>query len=303
MSWLILALIALLCWSGSDFFSKLGSKPDDKLSHWKMVIAVGLVMGVDALIQILSGNVEFTIYAILQYLPASILYIAAMVMGYISLRYVELSLSSPVCNASGAVAAIFCFLFLQESIDGMTLVGVIVVSLGVILLGVVEFTENDEARILRQEKANIKYVKSLPAILLPIAYCLIDAAGTVADTLILETMDEGVANVAYELTFLFLGVCAAIYVFAIKRDRITVPRELPKLAGGVCETAGQIAYIYAIGDFAVGAAPVISAYCMLSLVWGHIFLKERLGWKHWATVGIVFAGILVLGIAEGLAEL
>ncbi len=302
MNWLILALIALLCWSGSDFFSKLGSKPDDKLSHWKMVAAVGLVMGVHALILIFTGQVEFTFYAILQYLPASVLYIAAMVMGYISLRYVELSLSSPVCNASGAIAAIFCFIFLQETIEGMTLVGVIIVSLGVILLGVVEFTENDEARLLRQEKANIKYAKSLPAILLPIAYCLIDAAGTVADSIILETMNEDLANVAYELTFLFLGICAAIYVFVIKRERPSIPREVPKLVGGVCETAGQVAYIYALSEYAVGAAPVISAYCMLSLIWSHIFLKERLSWKHWITVGIVFGGILLLGIAEGLAE-
>ena len=40
--WFVLALIALVCWSGSDIFSKIGSKPDDKNSHWKMVMAVGL---------------------------------------------------------------------------------------------------------------------------------------------------------------------------------------------------------------------------------------------------------------------
>ena len=48
--WLILALTALLFWSGSDLFSKMGSKPNDKYSHWKMVIAVGLVMGIHAII-------------------------------------------------------------------------------------------------------------------------------------------------------------------------------------------------------------------------------------------------------------
>ena len=40
--WFVLSLVALLCWSGSDLFSKIGSKPDDKYSQWKMVIAVGL---------------------------------------------------------------------------------------------------------------------------------------------------------------------------------------------------------------------------------------------------------------------
>lgn len=302
MSWLVLALIALFCWSGSDFFSKLGSRPDDKYSHLKMVIAVGLVMGIHAVILVATGNVKFTFLAIITYLPASVLYIAAMVIGYITLRYIELSLSSPVCNASGAVAAVFCFVFLKQTIEGMNLIGVILVCAGVILLGVVEFTENDEARALRQEKSNVKYAKSFVAILLPIFYCLIDAAGTVADTIILETLDENVANVAYEFTFLFLGVLAAIYVYGIKREKAEIRRELPKLAGGVCETAGQLAYINAIAQYAVGAAPVISAYCMLSVIWSHIFLGEKLSWKHYATIAVVVAGIVVLGVAEGFAE-
>ena len=49
MTWFILSLIAILFWSGSDLFSKLGSRPDDKYSHWKMVMAVGVVMGAHAL--------------------------------------------------------------------------------------------------------------------------------------------------------------------------------------------------------------------------------------------------------------
>lgn len=39
--WFWLSLIALLCWSGSDLFSKIGCRDaDDKLAHLKMVIAV-----------------------------------------------------------------------------------------------------------------------------------------------------------------------------------------------------------------------------------------------------------------------
>ena len=45
MTWFVLSLIAILFWSGSDLFSKMGSKPEDKNSHWKMVIAVGTVIG------------------------------------------------------------------------------------------------------------------------------------------------------------------------------------------------------------------------------------------------------------------
>ena len=43
--WFWLALIALLCWSGSDLFSKIGCRGNDKYAHLKMVIAVGIIMG------------------------------------------------------------------------------------------------------------------------------------------------------------------------------------------------------------------------------------------------------------------
>ena len=41
--WFWFSLIALICWSGSDLFSKIGCQDaDDKYSHLKMVMAVGL---------------------------------------------------------------------------------------------------------------------------------------------------------------------------------------------------------------------------------------------------------------------
>ena len=108
MTWFILSLIAILFWSGSDLFSKLGSRPDDKYSHWKMVMAVGVVMGAHAFFLIATGT-PFSISDIVTYLPASAMYILSMILGYAGLRYIELSISSPICNSSGAVAALLCF--------------------------------------------------------------------------------------------------------------------------------------------------------------------------------------------------
>ena len=49
MTWFWLSLVALLCWSGSDLFSKIGcADARDKYSHLKMVTAVGVVMGLHA---------------------------------------------------------------------------------------------------------------------------------------------------------------------------------------------------------------------------------------------------------------
>lgn len=304
--WFVLSLVALLCWSGSDLFSKIGSKPDDKYSQWKMVIAVGFVMGLHAAYEIFVNGVQINWAAILTYLPASALYISSMVLGYIALRYIELSVSSPVCNSSGAIASLFMIIFFfkmsgietQSQLVG-TIFGIIACGIGVVGLGFAEMGEDEEVKLKRQEKANVKYSKSWIAIVLPVLYCFIDAAGTVADTFILETLDENVANVAYELTFLACGGIAAIYVFAIKRDKPTVKREFPKVVGAVCETAGQFAYIMALSKNSVAAAPIICCYCALSVVWGAIFLKERLSWKHYLAIAITIAGIVLLGVFGG----
>ena len=137
--WFWLSLIALLCWSGSDLFSKIGCQSEtDKYSHLKMVTAVGVVMGLHAAYEIFIGGVSVSWNVIWTYLPVSLLYIVSMALGYIGLRYIELSISSPICNASGAVVAVLylCFGGLDEDLTGgmrvMALAAVASLSLGVL---------------------------------------------------------------------------------------------------------------------------------------------------------------------------
>ena len=110
--WFWFSLIALICWSGSDLFSKIGCQDaDDKYSHLKMVMAVGLVMGLHAAYEIFINGTEINGSIILTYLPVSLLYISSMTIGYIGLRYIELSISSPICNSSGALVAVLALAF------------------------------------------------------------------------------------------------------------------------------------------------------------------------------------------------
>ena len=46
------------------------------------------------------------------------------------------------------------------------------------------------------------------------------------------------------------------------------------------------------------AAPIISAYCVASVVWGRIFLKEKLSIKHYAMILIAVVGIVILGLYD-----
>ena len=181
--WFWLSLIALLCWSGSDLFSKIGCRDeDDRLSHLKMVMAVGVVMGLHAAFEIFVGGTEISFSIILTYLPVSLLYIGSMTLGYLGLRYIELSVSSPICNSSGALVAVMTLVFLGgEDYSPLAIFAVLLVCVGAIGLGVVDATEDPELRAARQAEGNRKYAKSFLALALPVAYCLLDAAGTFAD--------------------------------------------------------------------------------------------------------------------------
>ena len=298
--WFWLALIALLCWSGSDLFSKIGCRdPKDPYSHLKMVMAVGAVMGLHACFEIFVGGVEINLGIILTYLPVSILYILSMALGYLGLRYIELSVSSPICNSSGALVAVLTLIFVgAEDYSPLALFAVALVCAGAIGLGVVDSVEDEALRLERQKAGNYKYAKSWLALALPVAYCVLDAAGTFADNRVLETLSEDSANAAYELTFLFAAAVCFVYTVVIKKDRLIPRMEAPKYIGAVCETAGQFAYIYAISDteHLAMSAPIISSYCAASVLWSRIFLREKLSWKHYAMILLIVAGIAIMGV-------
>ena len=300
--WFWLSLIALLCWSGSDLFSKIGCRDaDDKYSHLKMVIAVGTVMGLHAAFEIFVGGTEISWDVIWTYLPVSLLYIGSMTLGYLGLRYIELSVSSPICNSSGALVAVLTLLFVgTEDYTPLTYLAIALVCCGAVGLGVVDAREDPELRAARQAEGNYKYAKSFLALALPVAYCLLDAAGTFADNRVLETLNEDSANCAYELTFLAAAVVCFVYVVLIRKDKLIPKLEGPKYLGAVCETAGQFAYIYAIADTShlAMSAPIISSYCAASVLWSRLFLKEKLSWKHYAMIGLIVIGIALMGMLD-----
>ena len=197
------------------------------------------------------------------------------------------------------------------------IIGVVLIVLGIILLGCIEAFENEETRALRQKASNRKYAKSFLAILLPVLYCIIDALGTFVDTLIADkycgklelanpAMDEeaidflcgDILNVAYEFTWMFMAIIFAIYVFGIKREKISPKFDGSKVLGGICETVGQVFYMMVVvSDYKVGLV-IISAYCAVSFLWSAIFLKEKLSWKHYCALALAFAGILILGFYD-----
>jgi len=299
--WFWFSVIALLMWSGSDLFSKIGCREkDEKLSSLKMVTAVGVVMGLHCGYSVFVKEVELNFSVLLTYLPVSLLYISSMAIGYLGLKYIELSISSPICNSSGAIVAVLTLITAgRGDVNGWQLGAVALVCIGVITLGIVEATEDEELRLERQKQGNHIYTKSVLALALPVVYCLLDALGTFADSLVLEKLNEESANAAYELTFLLCGIVSGIVVL-VRGGKFTFRQELPKTVGACFEPAGQFAYIFALADSShvLLAAPIISSYCAVSVLWGRLFLKEKLSYRHYFAISLTVVGIIIMGIFD-----
>ncbi len=338
MTYFIFALIALICWSGSDLFSKIGTDQNDKNSQWRVVIAVGVVMGLHAVLTLIISPflpeiptvfdaelgemvenpewwrsiiyTDFRLMDFVKYLPVAFIYILAMVIGYRGLRYIELSISSPICNSSGSLALVICVLLGYATLDLPTGVGVVLITAGIIMLSIVEYHENEEARLLRQDKTQFKYVKSIWAILIPVIYLVLDALGTVGDQIISENelfeISEYASNTAFELTFVCYTLFAVIFIKFIKKDKIFVKYEsgdkrvMYRYLGGLCETVGQMFYMAVMFSTFDAGMPMISAYCAVSVLLSRIFLKEKLSVKHYISIGLVIAGIILLGIFSAI---
>ena len=310
--WFIYALICMLAWGTADLFYKRGADPEDRHSHLWTSVAVGLVMGLHATYLLLTMEGTYDPKNMLIYLPVSAMYILSMTVGYFGLRYLQLYMSSPIQNSSGALTCILCLVVLGQAMDAISAVGVVLICLGIFFLGLIEYKKDKAETPLTAE--NKKYSIGFVAFLMPILYCILDALGTFFDAYYLDDVEatplvnvteenfESVANISYEYTFLIVGILLLVYLVFIKKERLVLKKQGSRLTAAVLETAGQAAYVYAMSGQGVVAAPMIASYSIVSLILSRIFLKEKLTKKQYLMVAAVLAGIALLGLAEGLAE-
>ena len=325
--WFVFALIATLGWGFADLFYKKGTDENDSHSHLKIAVWVGLVMGVTSVIILLLPNsvpyMEKTLTAksfftdIIKYSPASLAYIISMVIGYAGLRYLEVSIISPIQNASGAFSAIAMTVFflvnrkfgsITEEYGALDFAGTAFIVAGVISLGIVEKKLSDKEIARSGQKVDKKYKIGALALLFPIAYCIFDTIGTAADGIILDGdmglgLSEADVLILYGLTFFVAGLICWLFMLIKNKKAYNPFKEKDKAVAALAEEFGQIFYVFAMARNPVLAAPMIACYCIVSVILGRIVLKEKLTKSQYACVITVIIGIIILGISEGIAEM
>ena len=334
MNWFVAALICILGWGFADLFYKKGTDETDRYSHLKIAVWVGLVMGVAAFAMLPFSETSFSFTGLIvnaaKYSPASLCYIVSMVIGYAGLRYLEVSIVSPVQNASGAMSAIFMMVYFlavgrissfSDEFDVPTLIGTVLIVAGVIALAVFEQryaraeklsleAKTADGAAPDEKKADRKYRFGALALLFPLLYCLFDTLGTSADGIILdEEVGLGLGEIdvliLYGLTFFLAGIVAWVFLW-IKEKKPYNPFAKHELVNkgpaALCEEFGQFFYVFAMAGNPVVAAPMVASYCIVSLLLGRLLLKEKLKVAQYACVAAVVVGIVLLGVSEGLAE-
>lgn len=291
--WLIMAIVTLLLWGMADLFYKKGNEEKDQYSHLKTGMLVGLVMGIHAIIYMIVKHLSFDFIAMLKYLPVSLCYIISMVIGYKGLKYINLSVSSPIQNSSGIITSILLCIIFKVSLSVYEIIGLLLMTIGVWILSYIENKDN--------KKVVLKKI-GLTAIIFPIMYLIIDGAGTFLDAVYLdhlEIVSEDIALISYEFTFLIYGIISFIYL-KYKKEQIKIFNEKDKLSAAIFETLGQFTYVFAISSHSVITAPIVGCYCAFSVLLSRIFLKEKMNiWQYLALL-LILSGIILLAILEEL---
>ena len=308
MSWLFFSVATALLWGTAELFYKKGAQPDEKYSHLKISVWVGVVMGAHAIYTLLTQNIGYNPVNILIYLPVSLFYIFSMTFSYFGMRFLEESISDPIENTAGVICVLLFAIFMGDEFSLLTWIAVVVITVGVVG---VSFLEN-KGETPRKKKLGKKL--AIVAFCMPFVYAFLDAFGTFLDDAfflvediaaapfvdVTEETIEAVANTSYELTFALFALCLFIFMKARKVKFGPVKQHKDKILAAVFETAGQFTYVYALGGVDAVAAPILSSVCVVSLLLSRIFLKEKLSWKTYAFIAVVIVGILLLAVAEEL---
>ena len=308
MNWLFFAIATAILWGTAELFYKKGARPDEKYSHLKICVWVGVIMGAHAIFTLLTQDINYNPINLLIYLPVSLFYIISMAFSYFGMRFLEESISDPIENTAGVICVLLFAIFMGDEFSVLTWVAIGVITVGVVG---VSYLENHGETV---RKKTLGKKLSIIAFCMPFVYALLDAFGTFLDDAfflvedladapfvdVTEETIEAVANTSYELTFALFALCLFIFMKAKKVKFGPVPQHKDKILAAVFETAGQFTYVYALGGQDAIAAPILSSVCVVSLLLSRIFLKEKLNWKTYVFIGIVIIGILLLAVAEEL---
>ena len=303
--WILFSILTVILWGTSETIFKSVSN-NERNTVLKLIACNGIMMGIVAIILIpivvFVKKEPINLDVILTYLPVAAIYITSMFCTYKAMRYVKVSILSPVQNSSCVIVTILCVVVLKQVLAWYQVLAIILIVAGLIMLSI----NKDETKLLDLPEGEERISKAqayklyLTGFAFALGYLLLDGIGGFMDDYMLEAdLSAEQLNIAYSLIYFVVGLIAYIYLKATKKiERLyDIKNDKKKILGTLIETAGQYTYIYA---FAFGAAaiasPFVAAYSVVTIILSRIFLKEKLKLRQYAMIVMVMIGLVILSI-------
>ena len=314
MTWFLLVVLCIICWSTTDLFCKKGSAPEDKQSHLKFLVWLGIAMGgLSVLLTPLSESKLFIIDLIgkyREYMPFALAYVLALMCGIIGTRYLDISVASPLENIDGAIAGVILFVYfavtgavdeLVRQFTWLDPIGFVLIVAGTVLLGV------QEQKTKTELPAEGTHQNSLGAVafIFPFIYNIFDAASMVFEGVLFQA-DSGTAVGEFDFlilegsAFFVVGIAAWLYLLLAKGTLYNPFRrcELVKCGTAVTEGLGNVLFTLAIAKNPVLTPPVTNTYFLFTILGAKLILKEKLTRRQYFWIFVLSLGLVLLGISE-----
>lgn len=314
--WILWSLMSMIFWGLEDVFVKVSSEDSDDNFHLKIAVDFGimaipllfLVSGKSesgaSIANLLTENISAT--------AAIIIYIIVMIISYIGAKYMDISVYTPIADASSgfSVLMIIFFLIITGSINSSSIYLSPACITGMLLsiIGVFFLASSQNHSYVQKEPSDNKFSKGALAFLFPLSFCIMDAVSTFIDSINMGA--EGEAEIGsldytriYLVEYLIAGIISWIIIL-FKTRKPYFPHkknDIKFFTIGFCETVASLTYIFALDKSAVLTVPIANSYSVVTLLVSHIFLKERLKISQYICIAMVIAGIFIisfLGIFE-----
>ena len=318
MTWLILTLSCIILWGFTDILLNKSLDYYDPLSQYKTFIWIGLVaIPASVIMAICSDTLPDSIRIVAHnpyIIPVNIFYVVALFFGLLGAKHLDASVVSPLENIDGAITAIilyFFFLFtdrsnVTDSIGLVDIFGMVIITVGVVLLGVQEQKLSKQEKSLDEDKK--KHRLGALALLFPIVYNLADAVSMVATGIMVSGETEvSIPDIDYiffeSFAFSLFALFVWLYILIAKKYVYNPFKktELYCCGAAACDTLGTVAFTFAVAISPILTAPITSSYCLVTIILARILLKERLTKKQYLSLAFLVAGIAILGISEILS--
>ncbi len=284
----IYGVLTMLFFGTGDFFAKLSVEKINELKTAFYIQLTGLIASF-AFLPLQSTIPSLNREIILLFISTSLFYTVGYYMFIKALKYGKISLIVPIANSGGAAFAIvLSYYFHGERLNLVEILGILIVFLGVTLSSI-------DLGEIKETRRTVKFIIGLNFAIIAI-FCF-GFTWFLYKPLVSEAGELLAFTGTRLLTVLYL--LAISLTTKLKINEVSSGKHFSfSLVSGVSSMAGNLTFMFGLGSGVMVSlmTPIATSYPALTLLFGYLFLGERV-LKH-QKIGVltVLIGLVALAL-------